>query len=69
MFLINLMPMHVLALMLTGRFSHRVYIAYSTVRILANLLCKVTSLPIGVLPGHHIVNANSICWFSTGPVQ
>ena len=24
--------MHVLALMLTGRFSHRVYIAYSTVR-------------------------------------
>jgi len=30
-FLINLIPMHVLALMLTGRFSHRVYVAYSTV--------------------------------------
>ena len=30
-FLINLIPMHVLALMITGRFSHRIYIAYSTV--------------------------------------
>ena len=32
MFLINLIPLHVLALMATGRFSHRVYIAYTTVR-------------------------------------
>lgn len=31
MFLINLIPMHVLALMVTGRFSHRIYVAYSTV--------------------------------------
>jgi dolichyl-diphosphooligosaccharide--protein glycosyltransferase len=30
-FLINLIPMHVLALMATGRFSHRIYVAYSTV--------------------------------------
>ena len=30
-FLINLIPLHVLALMLTGRFSHRIYVAYSTV--------------------------------------
>ena len=30
-FLINLIPLHVLALMFTGRFSHRIYIAYSTV--------------------------------------
>lgn len=30
-FLINLIPLHVLALICTGRFSHRVYIAYSTV--------------------------------------
>lgn len=30
-FLINLIPMHVLALMVTGRFSHRIYVAYSTV--------------------------------------
>lgn len=37
-FLINLMPMHVLALMLTGRFSHRVYIAYSTVYCLGTIL-------------------------------
>ena len=30
-FLINLIPLHVLVLMATGRFSHRVYVAYSTV--------------------------------------
>ena len=30
-FLINLIPLHVLTLMITGRFSHRIYIAYSTV--------------------------------------
>lgn len=33
MFLINLIPMHVLVLMVTGRFSHRIYVAYSTVRL------------------------------------
>lgn len=32
-FLINLIPMHVLALMVTGRFSHRVYVAYCTVSV------------------------------------
>lgn len=31
-FLINLIPLHVLALMITGRFSHKIYVAYSTVR-------------------------------------
>lgn len=30
-FLINLIPIHVLALMITGRFSHRIYVAYCTV--------------------------------------
>ena len=30
-FLINLIPLHVLALMFTGHFSHRIYVAYSTV--------------------------------------
>lgn len=28
-FLINLIPLHVLALMMTGRFSHKIYVAYS----------------------------------------
>lgn len=28
-FLINLIPLHVLTLMITGRFSHRIYVAYS----------------------------------------
>lgn len=30
-FLINLIPLHVLVLMITGRFSHRIYVAYSVV--------------------------------------
>ena len=30
-FLINLIPLHVLALMITGRFSHRIYLSYSVV--------------------------------------
>uniref|UniRef100_A0A914D7U3 Dolichyl-diphosphooligosaccharide--protein glycosyltransferase subunit STT3A n=1 Tax=Acrobeloides nanus TaxID=290746 RepID=A0A914D7U3_9BILA len=37
-FLINLIPLHVLALIITGRFSHRVYIAYSTVYSLGTIL-------------------------------
>lgn len=32
-FLINLIPLHVLVLMATGRFSHRTYVAYSTVSV------------------------------------
>lgn len=38
MFLINLIPLHVLTLILTGRFSHRVYVAYSAVYTLGTLL-------------------------------
>lgn len=37
-FLINLIPLHVLVLMLTGRFSHRVYVAYCTVYCLGTIL-------------------------------
>lgn len=37
-FIINLVPLHVLTLMLTGRFSHRIYVAYSTVYCLGTLL-------------------------------
>lgn len=37
-FLINLIPLHVLVLMLTGRFSHRIYIAYCTVYCLGTIL-------------------------------
>merc|ERR1712131_35976 len=37
-FLINLIPLHVLTLILTGRFSHRIYVAYSTVYCLGTLL-------------------------------
>ena len=31
-FLINLIPLHVLVLMICGRFSHKIYVAYSTVK-------------------------------------
>ena len=37
-FLINLIPLHVLALMATGRFSHRIYIAYSIVYCVGTVL-------------------------------
>ncbi|CAG2109687.1 unnamed protein product [Medioppia subpectinata] len=40
-FLINLIPLHVLALIITGRFSHRIYIAYSTVRQFAGIFLTV----------------------------
>ncbi|XP_067666152.1 dolichyl-diphosphooligosaccharide--protein glycosyltransferase subunit STT3A [Haliotis asinina] len=37
-FLINLIPLHVLALMLTGRYSHRIYVSYTTVYCLGTIL-------------------------------
>jgi len=37
-FLINLIPMHVFALMVIGRFTHRVYVAYSIVYCLGTIL-------------------------------
>ncbi|VDK42773.1 unnamed protein product [Anisakis simplex] len=37
-FLINLIPLHVLVLICTGRFSHKIYIAYSTVYVIGTIL-------------------------------
>lgn len=37
-FLINLIPLHVLALMATGRFSHRIYVAYSILYCVGTIL-------------------------------
>jgi len=37
-FIINLIPLHVLALMITGRFSNRVYVAYSTFYLLGSIM-------------------------------
>lgn len=37
-FLINLIPLHVLVLILSGRFSHKVYVAYSAVYSLGTIL-------------------------------
>lgn len=48
-FLINLIPLHVLALMATGRFSHRIYVAYSTVYCLGTILSMQISF-VGFQP-------------------
>ncbi|XP_052901140.1 dolichyl-diphosphooligosaccharide--protein glycosyltransferase subunit STT3A [Anopheles moucheti] len=48
-FLINLIPLHVLALMATGRFTHRVYIAYSTLYTIGTILSMQISF-VGFQP-------------------
>uniref|UniRef100_A0A4W3H813 Dolichyl-diphosphooligosaccharide--protein glycosyltransferase subunit STT3A n=1 Tax=Callorhinchus milii TaxID=7868 RepID=A0A4W3H813_CALMI len=48
-FLINLIPLHVLILMLTGRFSHRIYVAYCTVYCLGTILSMQISF-VGFQP-------------------
>lgn len=37
-FIINLIPLHVLTLLFTGRYSHRLYVSYSTIYVLGTLL-------------------------------
>ncbi len=48
-FLINLIPLHVLVLIISGRFSHRVYVAYSTVYTLGTILSMQISF-VGFQP-------------------
>merc|ERR1719471_2399880 len=48
-FLINLIPMHVFVLMVSGRFSHRVYVAYSTVYVIGTILSMQISF-VGFQP-------------------
>ncbi|XP_068706949.1 dolichyl-diphosphooligosaccharide--protein glycosyltransferase subunit STT3A [Montipora foliosa] len=48
-FLINLIPLHVLALMVTGRFSHRIYVAYCSVYCLGTILSMQISF-VGFQP-------------------
>ncbi|XP_032510686.1 dolichyl-diphosphooligosaccharide--protein glycosyltransferase subunit STT3A [Danaus plexippus] len=48
-FLINLIPLHVLALILLGRFSHRVYVAYSTLYCVGTVLSMQISF-VGFQP-------------------
>lgn len=48
-FLINLIPLHVLALMMTGRFSHRIYIAYSILYCVGTILSMQISF-VGFQP-------------------
>lgn len=48
-FLINLIPLHVLALMVTGRFSHRIYVAYSILYCIGTILSMQISF-VGFQP-------------------
>jgi dolichyl-diphosphooligosaccharide--protein glycosyltransferase len=48
-FLINLIPIHVFVLMICGRYSHRVYVAYSTVYALGTILSMQISF-VGFQP-------------------
>ena len=48
-FLINLIPIHVLVLMITGRFSHRIYIAYSSLYTIGTILSMQISF-VGFQP-------------------
>ncbi|OAD62552.1 Dolichyl-diphosphooligosaccharide--protein glycosyltransferase subunit STT3A [Eufriesea mexicana] len=48
-FLINLIPLHVLTLMVTGRFSHRIYTAYSILYCLGTILSMQISF-VGFQP-------------------
>jgi dolichyl-diphosphooligosaccharide--protein glycosyltransferase len=64
-FLINLIPLHVLTLMATGRFSHRIYVAYSTLYCVGTVLSMQISF-VGFQPvqssEHMLVSA-----VQTGP--
>lgn len=63
-FLINLIPLHVLALMLLGRFSARVYVAYSTLYCIGTILSMQISF-VGFQPvqssEHMLVSINKFC--------
>ncbi|XP_050308354.1 dolichyl-diphosphooligosaccharide--protein glycosyltransferase subunit STT3A [Anthonomus grandis grandis] len=48
-FLINLIPLHVLSLIFTGRFSHRIYVAYSTLYCVGTILSMQISF-VGFQP-------------------
>jgi len=48
-FLINLIPIHVLFCIITGRFSHRIYVAYSTVYCVGTILSMQISF-VGFQP-------------------
>lgn len=61
MFLINLIPLHVLTLMATGRFSHRIYVAYSTLYCVGTILSMQISF-VGFQPvqsSEHMLVSNA----------
>lgn len=48
-FIINIIPIHVFALLVTGRYSHRVYVAYCSFYVMATLLSMQIPF-VGFLP-------------------
>lgn len=71
-FLINLIPLHVFTLMITGRFSKRVYVAYSTVRLKFFFRIFLNDnffiLHQDVLHRNIVIDADTVCWISTGSI-
>ena len=64
-FLINLIPLHVFTLMVVGRFSHKVYVAYTTVYALGTILSMQISF-VGFAPvetsEHMMVSIRKSLW-------
>lgn len=64
MFLLNTIPLHVLVLMISGRFSLRIYVAYSIV----NFVSFYNPFPV-LLYWYSFVYANQFCWLSAHPFK
>lgn len=63
-FLINLIPLHTLVLMFIGRFSHRIYIAYSVLYSVGTILSMQISF-VGFQPiqsSEHMLVSNFTSW-------
>lgn len=67
-FLINLIPLHVLTLMVTGRFSHRIYVAYSILYCIGTALSMQIAF-VGFQPvqssEHMLVSCNFFYLFNS----
>lgn len=53
-FIINIIPIHVLALLVGGRFSSRLYIAYSTFYVLGSIMAMQVQLDHMSLTLHNL---------------
>jgi asparagine N-glycosylation enzyme membrane subunit Stt3 len=70
-FLINLIPLHVLVLMFTGHFSHRIYVAYSTVidQQMNNTMITYHVIALGLHFGYDFIHADSFRRLSASSIE